>query len=246
MAFLPVSGLEVALRHPDGSDELVMRESTGSPVKRGLALLDRLAGGANVAALSVTDFEILLLHLRAQVLGERFDLGFACPVCQEHVEVAFDLPDYLADLIPRRPAGVTDTPDRADWRLYQGVAFRLPTAGDQAAVAGLADSASRLAERCIELPRGSARLRAKIEGVMSQMAPEVSRPLSGRCPACAASVAAPLYVTRLVVAELTRESASLDDEIDLIARAYHWNEADILRLPRRRRRAYADRIRQAA
>jgi hypothetical protein len=81
---------------------------------------------------------------------------------------------------------------------------------------------------------------------MAAMAPEVSRPLAGTCPACAAAVEAPLHVARLVVAEFTRESASLHDEVDLIARAYHWAEADILRLPRGRRQAYADRIRQAA
>ena len=81
---------------------------------------------------------------------------------------------------------------------------------------------------------------------MAAMAPEVSRPIAGRCPACGATVEAPLHVTRLVVGELTRESANLHDDVHLIARAYHWREAEILKLPRRRRQAYAERIRQAA
>ena len=81
---------------------------------------------------------------------------------------------------------------------------------------------------------------------MAAIAPEVSRSLTGSCPECGEAVEAPLHISRLVASELTREAAGLYDEVDLIARAYHWREADILNMPRQRRRAYADRIRRAA
>ena len=246
MMRLPVSNLDVVLRQPDGADELVLRETAGSAVSQGLALLARLSDAGDWSELTVTDFEVLLLGLRVQVLGEGWDLGFACPHCAARVEVSFRLADYLGHIRPRRPADVADAPGRPGWHTCQGVAFRLPTASDQAAVAGVADPTRALAERCIDPPRPAAHVRARIERAMAAMGPEVSRPLAGRCPACGAAVEAPLHVARLVIGELTRESANLHEEVHLIARAYHWREAEILKLPRRRRQAYAERIRQAA
>jgi hypothetical protein len=76
------------------------------------------------------------------------------------------------------------------------------------------------------------------------MAPEISRPLAGICPSCEATVEAPLHVARIVVAELRRAAGAVHDDIDLIARTYHWPEADILALPQDRRRAYVERIRR--
>jgi hypothetical protein len=53
-------------------------------------------------------------------------------------------------------------------------------------------------------------------------------------------------VARVVVAELRRMAGAVHDDVDLIARAYHWTEATILALPQDRRRAYAERIRRGA
>ena len=88
-------------------------------------------------------------------------------------------------------------------------------------------------------------IRARIERVMAAMAPDVSRPIAGDCPACGATVEAPLHVARVVVGELRRAAAAVHDDVDLIARSYHWPEATILALPQDRRRAYAERIRRA-
>lgn len=245
MTRLPVSNLEVALRQPDGADELVLRETAGSAVSQGLALLARLSDTEDWSRLTVTDFEVLLLGLRVQVLGEGWDLGFACPHCAARVEVSFRLADYLGRIRPRRPADVADAPGRPGWHTCQGVAFRLPTAYDQAAVAGVADPTRALAERCIDPPWPPARVRARIERAMAAMAPEVSRPIAGTCPDCATAVQAPLHVTRVVVGELRRAAGAVHDDVDLIARTYHWPEAAILALPQDRRRAYAERIRRA-
>ena len=59
------------------------------------------------------------------------------------------------------------------------------------------------------------------------------------------AVTAPLHVTRVVVGELCRGAASVHDDVDLIARTYHWPEATILALPQARRRSYVERIRRA-
>jgi predicted RNA-binding Zn-ribbon protein involved in translation (DUF1610 family) len=243
---LPVSGLEPALPLPSGVNDLILCETSGPAVSRLLAYLSTLSGDRDWAALTVTDFEILLLRLRERLLGDNCDLAFACPACGARVEVSFRIADFLEGLQSKLPANVKPAPDRPGWFECEGAAFRLPTAGDQATVAGCPDAVERLVERCIEPADVPARLRDRIERAMALMAPEVSRPLVGSCPECGDVVEAPLHVSRLVASELTREAAALYDEVDLIARTYHWPEADILELPRQRRRAYVDRIRRAA
>jgi hypothetical protein len=247
MPRLPVSGAQVALRAPDGTDDMLLQEATGGPIEAGLLLLSRLAvatdGERDWAALTVTDFEFLLLHLRAARFGEQLDLGFACPGCSERVEVGFRVADYLDGVRPHRFPGVTQDASRSDWFRLGEAGFRLPTAGDQAAVSLMARPAERLAGLCLDTTARLRPHRARVERAMSAMAPEVSRPIAGTCPACDAAVEAPLHVARIVVAELRRAAGAVHDDVDLIARAYHWPEATILALPQIRRRAYAERIR---
>jgi hypothetical protein len=246
MVRLPVSGNEVALRAPDGTDDILLQEASGGPVEIGIALLDRLGGANDWAGLSVTDFEFLLLHLRALRFGEYLSLGFACPECGERVEVGFRIADYLRSVQPRTVPGVTRDPNRAGWFRLDGAGFRLPTAGDQVAVASVANPARHLEERCLDATARRPPLHGRVLRAMAAMAPEVSRPIAGVCPACDAAVQAPLHVARVVVAELRRMAGAVHDDVDLIARAYHWTEATILALPQDRRRAYAERIRRSA
>ncbi|NJL68692.1 MAG: hypothetical protein HC894_22160 [Microcoleus sp. SM1_3_4] len=44
--------------------------------------------------------------------------------------------------------------------------------------------------------------------------------------------------------ELRQQAVSIYEEVHLLATQYQWTEAAILRLPRDRRRQYAERIRQ--
>ena len=80
---LPVSGLEVGFRAPDGNDDLAILEAAGSAVERALAVLPRLVqapemagdavesrGRGPWAALTVTDFETALLGLRRFLFGD--------------------------------------------------------------------------------------------------------------------------------------------------------------------------------
>jgi len=248
MPRLPVSGAEVALRAPDGADDMLLQEAAGGPIEVGLMLLARLAGAGDRdrdwAGLTVTDFEFLLLSLRAARFGQQLALGFACPGCHARVEVGFRIADYLAAVRPRAFPGVARDPARPGWFRLDGAGFRLPTAGDQATVARLANPVRRLAERCLDEAATQPPRRGRVERAMAAMAPEVSRPIAGTCPSCTASVQAPLHVTRVVVGELRRAAGAVHDDVDMIARAYHWPEAVILALPQDRRRAYAERIRR--
>jgi hypothetical protein len=239
---LPVMGAAIALREPDGADDLLLHEAVGSPPGLGLSLLRRLAP-CDVASLVVTDFEILLLQLRTARLGPRMHLAFACPHCRAMAEILLLLPDYVAAIRPKFFSGVISDPEPG-WFSLGEARFRLPTAGDLPAVADRADPGRALAALCLDETARQPRHRARVERAMSAMAPEVSRQVAGICPACGAAVRAGFAVARVVMAEQKRAAAAVHDEVDLIARAYHWPQAEILALPRARRQAYAERIRR--
>jgi hypothetical protein len=251
MLRLPVSGWEVVVRPPDGSDDLLVLETEGNVVARALVLLARVAcpangEAANWSALCVTDFEVLLAALRETVLGPAVLCAFDCPRadCGERVEVGFRLADYVAGARPGRPRGIVAS-DRPLWfRIEEAPAsFRLPTAADQCAVLGRADAARLLATRCLDPPDMAGTMRERAERAMAVMAPEISRPVAGACPGCGARVRAGLHLPSLVMAELRHAAAGLHEEVHVLASAYHWEEAAILALPRKRRQGYAERAR---
>jgi hypothetical protein len=248
---LPVSGWEAVVRPPNGTDDLVILETEGNAVARALTLLARVAQRADAdaadwPALCVTDFEVLLAMLRQTVLGPAVTCAFDCPRpnCRERVEVGFSLADYVGAARPRRPHDVIVS-DRPHWFCLTDAAgsFRLPTAADQSAVLGRSDAAQLLAERCLNPADISGSARTRAERAMAAMAPEISRPVVGRCPACGATVRAGLHLASLVMAELRRAAEGLHEDVHVLASAYHWHEEAILALPRRRRQDYAMRAR---
>ena len=251
MVKLPASGAEIALRALGGVDEMLLQEALwseggGGPVAAGIALLGRLAGeGFDASALVVTDFEFALLTVRAARFGQRMALGFGCPHCRERAEVSFRIAEFLEGVTPRAVKGVVPDAGRPGWFRLEGAGFRLPSAGDLAALVGVSQPARRLAERCLDEVALRKPFRAKVERAMEAMAPGLSRPIAGQCPSCRAQVQAGLSVAGVVVSELARGAGAVHDEVDLIARAYHWPEPEILALPQYRRRAYAERIRRA-
>jgi hypothetical protein len=246
MFTLPVGGATIALKIPDGADDLRLVEATASAIEVAIALLDGLAGGAlDARALVVTDFESLLLQLRAFRLGPEMSLGFECQHCRALAEASFRVADCLAAARPRPAPEATPDPARPGWYRLGEAGFRLPTAGDQAAAALAPRPVRRLAELCLDEVALRPPHRARVERVMEAMAPLASRSIAGACPECGAPVSAGFAVAPLVVTEMRRAAGALHDEVDLIARAYHWPEGAILALPQRRRRAYAERIRNA-
>ena len=83
--------------NPMGWTTCCCAKSAGSPIEAGLALIERLASEADRdwASLTVTDFEFLLLSVRAARFGQQVSLGFACPHCRELAEVSFRVSDFL-------------------------------------------------------------------------------------------------------------------------------------------------------
>jgi hypothetical protein len=245
---LPVCGLAVRLRLPGGADEMALIEDPAECREAGLRLIARLAEDAagDTSAwdrLPVTDFEILLLHLRAALLGPVISTTCPCPACGERADISFRVADYIGFVRPRVPPGVRQGQGaQAGWLVLDGAAFRVPSIADQLAVRRSASPGAAMRALCLApgLPGPVAR---RIEAAIARMAPEVTGPVGGPCPHCGAAVRALFDVARYVVTELRRIAHGLYEEIHLLASAYGWTEADILALPGPRRRRYAESLR---
>jgi hypothetical protein len=262
---LPVSGLELRFQAPDGNDDLAILEAAGDLLERALVVLSRLAAvkeDPNAATaparafqahapdywagLTVTDFEAALLGLRRFLFGDKVACVFRdrSHECGVRMELEFSITAFLDEARPRLPRRVRKSGEPG-WFLLEGdqgqdVRFRLPTVEDQLHAMSSADGASLLALRCIDA--ASARERRRAERAMEEMAPAVSRPLSGECPQCGDSLEMMLYVPRLVMGQMEDQAAAIHEETGAIAAAYHWDEASILAMPQQRRRAYAETI----
>lgn len=259
---LPVSGLDVSFRLPDGHDDLAIleaaKESCGDVIKGALDALSRLAklarGGVPADGpspwlfLTITDFEYALLGLRRFLLGDVVRCLYRC-ACSERMEIEFVITALLLQAQPHTPSRVLPVNHRTGWYTLPArqLAFRLPVVDDQLNALESASPYAYLEQRCIEgaVESGAkgARDTASIERVMEAMAPAVSRPIAGVCAACGAGVTLQLHVPSFVLDELRSSAAGVHGEIHAIAAAYHWQESAILGLPQLRRQAYTDAIR---
>jgi len=135
------------------------------------------------------------------------------------------------------------------------VRFRLPTGGDQEAVAGMVGgdpggALRALLERCTvaigpaEPPPAawlealSPRARAEIERAMAAAAHGPELAMEARCPECERDFTLPFEVADFFFGELHASADLLYREVHYLAYHYHWSEAEILDLPRDKRLRY--------
>jgi len=81
---------------------------------------------------------------------------------------------------------------------------------------------------------------------METMAPSLSGDLQGTCPECGVEVVVYFDTRQFCLRELRDRAAFIYQDIDLLARRYHWSETDILTMPHVRRTNYAELARQEA
>ncbi len=133
------------------------------------------------------------------------------------------------------------------------VRFRLPTGADQEHAARLAAAdpqaaADSVRDRCVlevqdpagrrlDIASNAARIQEPLESAIRRLDPGIETTLALSCPSCGGEVAALLDFGAYLLAELAG-GETIYDQVDRIARAYHWSEADILALPFARRRRY--------
>lgn len=218
---------------------------------------------------SATDLDALILCLRQEIIGDRIRADVPCSAvgCDRRVDISFSIREYLAHHRPTRPRRLRG------WELGPGsdegwyllkrkqqrktsgseeeeqaaeVSFRLPTVADQLAAEDGADPAEELVRRCIRPTRVSRGLKRKVETAMEAMAPCLAGELQGCCPACETVLSIVFDPRQFCLSELRQRASYLYQEIDLLARRYHWSESDILALPQARRHSYADMAREEA
>jgi hypothetical protein len=235
-AFRPVTGaLEMAVaeaRHSERSWPARVTEVL-------CAALERLGGEGptweRVHGLSVGDRQYLVRQLAAYLDRDGLWLTEMCVRCGEPFDFFMQ-----QSTMPVKPAGRGYPFAIANTTLGR-VRVRVATGADQAALAELAepdDAARVLASRLVVEPGDMATMSdddvRAIEAAVEEVAPEVATRVRLECPACGAGneIGVNPYLC------LTRGADELFSEIHSLASHYHWGEAEILAMPRARRKIY--------
>lgn len=223
------------------------------PVDRALVLA-QAAGGDPQHLLDqpVGLTHALLLQLREGLAGHTIEATAGCPRCDEMVELALDTHELRAlgeqaGTAPSDASGSSSTLTAPGGSSY-AVRGRPPTPGDLLAVAGASDAVTALRDRCLSVtsetgdPVGievlDEQLLAASEQRLAAADPLSEILLGTTCPACGAGFEAEVDVAAFVWAEVEAAAHRLLHEVDLLARAYGWTEAEVLGLSATRRAAY--------
>lgn len=244
---LPVTGIDVDLRSPAGAEDLLLVEGGPLDMRLAVSVLERLTRDLDGApidprALPIAELDVLLLELRRRLIGDVVSAEARCSAteCAARVDISFSIAGYLAHHAPTPTSEVISTDEPGWYRMAdEDLAFRIPQVADHLAIAGSADPEHALVARCI---RGTptSEQRARIEAAMEAMAPSLYADLAGVCPECGVAVAATFDPLRYILRELRDQSATIYDDVSVIAHHFHWSEAEILALPKPRRMRYAE------
>ncbi|KZC17925.1 hypothetical protein RHOFW510R12_03460 [Rhodanobacter sp. FW510-R12] len=241
------------MRTPTPAQLLQVWERGGDPsaAARGLLLLgcscDEYSAEAR-AALPLGRRDALLLELRERLFGAEIAAVASCPACAAAVEATFRCDDLrLAE--PDAAAPVLEHASHGGIR----VRFRLPDSSDLLALEQCGDAqAARglLLERCVLATEGGTGSRdvrelpydvqMEIAQAMARADPQADLQLAFRCPDCGHGWQPAFDVARFLWQELHAWALHMLRDVDTLAYAYHWREADILALSPRRRQAYLE------
>lgn len=201
------------------------------------------------AALPLGQRDAHLFELRARLFGQDVVGVAACPQCATVTEATF----RCSDLQARAGTDATSAGERTLWTKGARVRYRLPAGADLEALAAHTDiTAARddLLARCV--------LDAEYEGVpcaprelpppvidalaqaMADADPQADLRLAFACPECGHAWELTFDIASFLWQELDAWAQRLLRDVDALARAYHWREADILALSPRRRQAYLE------
>lgn len=218
----------------------------------GLAPLDRddalLTAWDGPPPASLGERNAALLRLRTRLFGPAQALRCPCPACGETAEFSIDCEALAATLLPcGAPADVrtlTVEGHRLTYRLPDVHDLRALSAFDDPAEDGFAQA---LLQRCLlhverldGRPAGTLPSAAgtALSQEMEALDPGASIAFDVTCPACRQPWTAPLDPGELVWRELQARAERLLLEVDTLARAYGWNETEVLALSPTRRAAY--------
>lgn len=197
------------------------------------------------AGLGVPDRQFLMLAFALECGNDEQWRHVTCARCHARFDVGFRLSQ-----LPVTAAGAG-----YPWaELGLGgrqVRLRLPTGDDEAGIAAMAPAPARraLALHCVVAIDGMTPDREMldafgeweidaIDAALEAIAPQVATSLSTACTECGAAQTLELDAYRI----FAFETQPLYREVHALASRYHWSEAQILQLPRERRRLYLDLI----
>jgi len=186
-----------------------------------------------------------VLELHAALGGRALEATAACPACGEPAEFEVEV-DAL------RSRGRRQARPEPVEACGLVVAWRPPDSTDVAAAAATGDQAAAervLLSRCVTSSHGGelpAEARTAVAAAMAECDPLAEVLVDVACPACETVFVADLDLGSFVWAEVRARALRLLRDVDALARAYGWTEAEVLALDERRRNAYLELVREGA
>jgi uncharacterized protein (UPF0212 family) len=240
------------MRLPDAAKLLdVWEEGLRQPLQRQVLTLLAAAlpelDAEQLAELSIGRRDALLLDLRERLFGPDLAAVAACPNCGEKLEANFPVSSIRAAPNAAAAAVAVESGD-------YNIAARLPTTNDLLAIpraAGAAVARNFLLERCLvevrgaggrvierrELPDAAV---ARIVAQMAEAEPQADIELALNCPACSHTWHAAFDIAGFLIKEIHAWAQRMLRDVQGLARAYGWSEANVLALSPLRRRIYLE------
>ncbi len=213
---------------------------------------------ADLAGLTVGERDAGLFALRDRSLGPDLRGRTECPVCNSRLEFTLPIRDiYVADAVENGPPPLEGFFEQDGWSLR----YRLPTAGDltaatskarrdvaalraellrrtilEASQDGVPVSASEILERLPEAVVAALGERMAADDAQAEVELRLS------CARCGHGWSAYLDICHFFWAETAAQSERLLGEVHALARAYGWNQSEILAMSPARRQAYIERL----
>jgi hypothetical protein len=212
---------------------------------------------AQIERTSISRRDSAILALREETLGSRMECFVECRRCRTRLEFTFEAREFLESEPALGPDAGSYELEAGGWRIR----YRLPTGADVAEIAARASGdAARgaLLERCIlsvvradATSSGSAALAAAfdqlpeavlgaLEAALEAQDPLAKASFSTVCAACGHASNFRFDVVAYFCTELFAIAKQLLYEVDVLARTYHWREADVLAMSAVRRRCYVE------
>ncbi len=216
---------------------------TRHPLDRALQLLRWMQPEmklSELADISIGQRDQMLFVMRGQLFGRDLPAYIDCPQCKTRLEFILDTEAFRCE--------INNQPIEVD-----GLCIRPPTSRDIACVmseSGIERAMYQLAQRCCtkvgeqlsdELPEFNSTQLAKIESTLAEINADADIVLDFTCAQCDYFWQTPFDIGNYLWRELEKHAAELLNDIHTLARAYGWNEEEVLALSDVRRAAYIER-----
>jgi hypothetical protein len=213
-------------------------------IDRALLILHRVMREAafnDLVRLPLGERDRRLLQLHRDNFGDRLDAYADCPACRERLEFSLSCAALLAQAQSTAAAVKRVDVDGTHFEL------RCPDSADAAAMAAAADveaGVDIMLARCVRSAGGADVLtparRAVIAAELAALDPAAEILLGLFCAACRHTWQTVFDINHFLWGEIRVRARRLLQEVDALARAYHWNEAEILGMSEARRGLYLE------